>query len=356
MNEKGVEKKMENIELKNKARGMLIGLAIGDALGAPYEFGYKSEDIIKLGDKISHFKAQTKDFKLPKGAWTDDTSMALCIADSILERGGYDSYDIMNKFVKWFLYGYRSSVDHSVGIGQQTSLCLLSYGRNKTIPIGAKKTTRAGNGPIMRLAPIVIAGTIPNSLDDIKRISKMARLSCRETHDSYMAISVTEAFATALSLSFTHIDMIEHCTCWLTRSPKELRDCETAIHDAINRAMKSTNGDEFKDRGGYILDTFTIAVWGLLHSHSFKEGMLKVIRLGGDTGTNAACYGQLAGAYYGYQAIPEEWSRGVYLSDELIEISDKLLNIDECPIIRTRFEDDDHFVSYEDNNSLIRAV
>ena len=66
--------------------------------------------------------------------------------------------------------------------------------------------------------------------------------------------------------------------------------------------------------------------------------MLAVIRLGGDTDTNAACYGQLAGAYYGYSKIPKEWREGVYLADELVEIADKLLEMDKCPIIRTRFE------------------
>ena len=73
--------------------------------------------------------------------------------------------------------------------------------------------------------------------------------------------------------------------------------------------------------------------------------MLAVIRLGGDTDTNAACYGQLAGALYGYEAIPEEWRDGVHLSNELVDIAYRLLNMDECPIIRTRFEDDSHFMA-----------
>ena len=334
-------------DYQDKARGMLAGLAIGDALGAPYEFGYKSKDIVELGDKISHFHAQTKNFKLPKGAWTDDTSMALCIADSLLEKGGYDSYDMMDKFTKWFLYGYRSSVDHSVGIGQQTSLSLLMYGRHKTIPKDTRKTNRAGNGPIMRLAPIVIASTKkdggkPQSVD---HLIHLAQLSCRETHDSYIAIAATTVFAGALDYALHYGFVDEHILRYVPNLYPEDRN------EYVERLLESTqrsndrSGESLKDHGGYIVDTLTIALWGIRNHNNFKDGMLAVIRLGGDTDTNAACYGQLAGALYGYEAIPEEWRDGVHLSNELVDIADSLLNMDECPIIRTRFEDDSHFMA-----------
>ena len=92
-----------------------------------------------------------------------------------------------------------------------------------------------------------------------------------------------------------------------------------------------------------IVDTITIVLWGLYNYDNFKDGMMAVIRLGGDTDTNAACYGQLAGAYYGYDKIPEEWRKEVYKSDELVEIADKLYRINKCPIIKTRFADDENF-------------
>ena len=81
----------------------------------------------------------------------------------------------------------------------------------------------------------------------------------------------------------------------------------------------------------------------MIHGENFKDGMLKVLQLGGDTDTNAACYGQIAGAFYGLNSIPIEWVSGVYESKEITELADKLLAMPECPIIRTRFEDDEHF-------------
>ena len=114
------------------------------------------------------------------------------------------------------------------------------------------------------------------------------------------------------------------------------------IDGLIGRALEKDE-DKFCNLGGYIVDAFAIALWGLMHFDNFKDGMMAVIRLGGDTDTNAACYGQLAGAYYGYGAIPKEWRDEVYLADELVEIADKLLEMPKCPILRTRFEDDKYF-------------
>ena len=132
----------------------------------------------------------------------------------------------------------------------------------------------------------------------------------------------------------------------LKRQGKTDKDIQDKIDELWNHYFGGQNDKTvyYEDRdGGYIVDTFAIALWGLQNFKNFKDGMMAVIRLGGDTDTNAACYGQLAGAYYGYEAIPEEWRKGVYLSDELVKIADELLEMDECVIKRTRFEDDEFF-------------
>ena len=341
----------------SKARGMLMGLAIGDALGAPVQFGNSSDAIRMNLDYVSHMH---DNHVLPKGVWTDDTSMALCIADSLLECGGYDSYDIMNKYLDWEAYGYRSYFDFGYDEGGQTANSLSNYRHDPIVPKDAEKEWNAGNGAIMRLAPIVIAGkhdTKAGSPEERDHIIELARLSCRETHDSYMAIAVTEAFATLLALCYSYKDTasaIEHCTCWLSRNNEEERNCENEIHDAISRAIQSKDGEEFRDLGGYILDAFAIAVWGLLHFKSFKEGMIAVIGLGGDTDTNGAIYGQLAGAYYGFESIPKEWRDDVYLSEEIIDIADRLSSMNECPILRTRFEDNEFFENITDKKKTAK--
>lgn len=360
------------MKYQDKARGMMVGLAVGDALGAPVEFLPAPSDvhIADMGEKIEHFH---ENYRAPKGVWTDDTEMALCIADSLLDCGGYDSYDMMDRFRNWVERGYRTyDGKPACDVGAQTQRAIEDYINHPMVYNGAPKTESAGNGAIMRLAPIVIANTFPEkkyptlkdgfekgnlvidpeddedeyiAQEDIAPTIKMAELSCRETHDSIAAATVTELFATVLYCLLHGLNKrnaLTYCERWMTPNQEYDQFWVENIDALVGRALDSSR-DIFCDLGGYIVDAFAISAWGLLNFDNFKDGMMAVIRLGGDTDTNAACYGQLAGAYYGYEAIPKEWREGVYLADELVELADKLLAMPACPIIRTRFEDDEDF-------------
>ena len=355
---------------QDKARGMLVGLAVGDALGAPVEFLPEPSDfhIKEMGDEIEHFH---ENCRVPKGVWTDDTEMALCIADSLFANNGYDSYDIMRRFKEWSEEGYRTyDGKPACDVGMQTARAIEDFERDPVISEN-DTTESAGNGAIMRLAPIIIANTFPDKkyptlqdafkegklvidpegdegeyidLEDITPTLDMAVLSCRETHNSIAAEATTALFATTLycalhGLPKNHI--ASYCNRWI-RNEEYDKFYFDNYGDLVDRALKNDK-IALCNLGGYIVDAFAIALWGLTNFNNFKEGMMAVIRLGGDTDTNGAIYGQLAGAYYGYEAIPEEWRRNVYLADELVEIADKLLEMKKCPIIQTRFEDDKYF-------------
>ena len=340
---------MNKPSYQDKARGMLVGLAVGDALGAPVEFLPEPSDfhIKEMGDRIEHFH---KNYRAPKGVWTDDTEMALCIADSLIVNKGYDSYDIMRRFQAWVEEGYRTYDDKpAADVGLQTSRAIEEYKTDPIVYEDTPKTESAGNGAIMRLAPIIIANSTKDDeeyikLENIEPAIEMAVLSARETHNSIAAEAITATFATALycalhGLTKNHI--VTYCNRWLRN--EEYDDFWIENFDTlVGRALKKDDA-ALCNLGGYIVDAFSIAIWGLMNFDTFKDGMLAVIRLGGDTDTNGAIYGQLAGAYYGYEAIPEEWRKEVYLSDELVEIADNLLEMPKCPIIRTRFEDDENF-------------
>ena len=327
---------MEDLSIKSRARGAMLGLAIGDALGAPYEFGYSSTMIREEMQKVRHFH---QGLNAVKGVWTDDTSMALCLADSIIERGGYDSYDIMNKFVDWEFHGYRSYYGMGYGVGIQTDDAISNYLKNPIVAKDAKKTDSVGNGCIMRLAPVVIAD-IENTSD---AVLGAAKLSCRETHDSIGAVAITELMAATLYL-ILHGESKE---CLLEKATKIVKRSESieylkSVEDSHKR-VSEPKGTSLRDLGGFALDCYDIAMWGLLQFDNFNYGMLGVIGLGGDTDTNAAVYGQLAGAYYGYENISEEWRKEVYLGDEITELADKLAEIKSYKILKTRFEDESGF-------------
>lgn len=324
------------VDILDRMRGMMVGLAVGDALGAPVEFLPEPSDvhISSLGDEIAHFH---DNLRLPAGVWTDDTEMALCLADSLLVCKGYDSYDIMMKFTAWVNHGYRTYDGRpAVDVGFQTMRAIEDFEREPVI-FENNTTESAGNGAIMRLAPVVIAGMSGGGVDgdsagygddagfdiDVDTVARLAVLSCRETHNSETAEMVTKIFAEVLC---------KICQGWGKKEIGEYIDSKMVIEK---------DGSRLSNLGGYIVDTFAIAVFGLMNYDNFYDGMMAVIRLGGDTDTNGACYGQLAGAYYGYDLIPEEWRANVYLADELVKIADKLFKMGGCPVIRTRFEDDD---------------
>ena len=313
--------------LKDKARGMMIGLAIGDALGAPLEHGYSSKDIT---DQIEIYRHMHDTEHFPKGVWTDDTSMALCLADSLIECLGYDSWVVMDKYKKWRDEGDRSYFPYGEGIGIQTDNAIERYSKgDQLIRANEERTTDAGNGAVMRLAPVVIATIHSDNL----ATAKLARVSARETHYSHEAETTTEIFALMLRRAANEKDK------------KRVIDVSSfsagkLFDEILMRVTKDINSNELKDLGGYIIDTVRIAVWGLLNFGSFEDGMIAVLCLGGDTDTNAAVYGQLAGAFYGLSEIPKEWQTDLYLKDELVSVADELLSGDEHPVLYTRFEED----------------
>ena len=170
-------------------QGMLLGLAIGDALGAPVEHGYTSDEIAGRIEELRHMHDEAH---FPRGVWTDDTSMALCLADSLLECGGYDSWNVMDKYCKWQSEGYRSYFDYGEGIGMQTLIMLDMYASGYAIVHKTmNRSDGAGNGVVMRLAPVVIAayGMLKSLLE--KRITPMRpKLLLKHLLPYYITLSI----------------------------------------------------------------------------------------------------------------------------------------------------------------------
>lgn len=314
--------------IQSKLQAMLLGLAVGDALGAPVEHGHTSGEITARANELRHMHDEAQ-FK--KGVWTDDTSMALCLADSLLECSGYDSWNVMDKYVQWMQEGYRSYFDYGEGIGIQTAGMLDEFAEGEAlIHKDRERSDSAGNGTIMRLAPVVIAA---HERTDIKTIQHLAKLSARETHYSYEAEAATEIFAVLLYNAIHEQDK--------QRIVDVAKYSSGQYYDsALAKLLPLPDIGRLNDRQGYVIYTLQIALWGFLNYDTFEDGMIAVMCLGGDVDTTMAVYGQLAGAYYGREAIPEEWQRDVYLGDEIIELAGKLAAMRKCPVLHTRFEED----------------
>ena len=303
-----------------------MGLAVGDAVGTTNEF--KVAGTFKpITDMVGGGP-----FLLKPGQWTDDTSMALCIADSLLAMGRYDSFDVMERYQRWFSKGYRSSTDRCFDIGGQVRAALFDFEHEQRVPVTAERSNRAGNGAIMRLAPIVIAGFEHR---EIREIVVTAGLSARETHYSVEAEAGTEVFAALLVGALLgwapeHIINVG----WASTGPAfDEMAARVISDDPAERASWES------ETSGYIVNGLRLAVHGLLDFPSFKDATLAIANMGGDSDTNAAIYGQLGGAYFGVEAIPASWRSTLYQGEEIDALARALVDLRlEAPL--TRFDED----------------
>lgn len=319
----------DDITLEERARGMLLGLACCDALGTTNEF-LPREKANRLSGIIGGGP-----FGLDAGKWTDDTSMALCLADALLDKGLYDSQAVMNAYADWRFRGRRSSTGTCFDVGTQVDAAIREflYSRGGLVPVDAPRTDSAGNGCIMRLAPVVIAGFASRRPEDIVA---MARLSARETHYSVEAEAATEVFAALLIGAMRGLpkDRILDVS-WASTGPHF-----DAVAAEVMEAASSERPFSEHETSGYVIHGLSLAVRGFMDFDSFESGALAIVNLGGDADTNAAIYGQLAGAHYGLNAIPQTWRDTVFEGEEILSLSDDLLALAISEESRTRFAED----------------
>lgn len=305
---------MSEIETRYRFRGCLLGLAAGDALGTTLEF-----------KKTGTFKPLTEmigggPFYLNAGEWTDDTSMALCLATSLLECSGFDPRDQMERYVRWWQEGYLSSNGCCFDIGGTVRKALESFEETGEPYSGPTHTMSAGNGSLMRLAPVPMcfAGDAREAID-------RSADSSRTTHGAQEAVDACRYFAgllvgalngvdkeTLLSSLYSPVDGL-----W-EESPLSPRIAEIAGGSFKTKQPPDIKGD------GYVVYTLEAVLWAFHHTEDFRHGALKVANLGCDADTTAAIYGQIAGAHYGVEAIPSEWRKRLTMSSEITAMADSL--------------------------------
>ncbi len=256
---------------RNKAKGMLWGLIVGDAFGSPIQFTEK--------DSHKHITEMEPCpvFGLPAGYWTDDGSMAMCIMDSYVRRGRYNLKDIGNTFVKWFHDGYLSSMDgESFDVGRATWTACQGIAFRQRYVNGDEETK--GNGSIMRFAPSYLVAKRED--DPAKVMHEISNL----THNSSYVREVVDRFAAVLD---------EHMSGKRTSKKSKYK----TRSDCNNSGLAAT--------------TLESALWAFQTTTTFEDGLIAAVNLGGDSDTIGAVYGQLAGAYYGFDAIPKRWVESV---------------------------------------------
>ncbi|WP_455205795.1 ADP-ribosylglycohydrolase family protein [Kaarinaea lacus] len=296
------------ITKEERFKGCLVGLACGDAVGTTVEFqprGSFAPVSDMLGGGPFHLKA---------GQWTDDTSMALCLAMSLLECDGFDAFDQMQRYCRWRAEGYMSSTGKCFDIGNTVAEALSAFIATNEPYSGSTREHSAGNGSIMRLAPVPMFYNY--SLTDTVFYSEE---SSRTTHGARECIEACRLFGV----------MIHHA---LNDKPKETilflqsnSEFQSKKIQAIARGDYQ-NKDYSDIRGsGYVIDSLEAALWCFLNTDSYQEAILKAVNLGDDADTTAAVCGQVAGAFYGIQGIPSHWRARIAMLDTVEAIAGSLL-------------------------------
>lgn len=302
-------------ELLDKYRGSLLGLAIGDALGVPAEFK-------KIGEfePVSDFKDS---FALPAGHWSDDTAMALCLANSLIEKRSFDPVDQIEKYRKWLETGYCSSTGKAVGVGQTIIRALLTYRPGSDPYVAISSHHSDGNGSLMRLAPIPLY--FRNSPQEAMA---NASLSSKITHGSELCSDACKYYAGLIIGALNGISKKELLSELYSPIPDFWKG-NPLSEEIENIALGSFKENEppFIQGSGYVVKSMEAALWAFHTSESFEEGVLKAVNLGDDADTTAAIYGQLAGAYYGIDGIPKRWIDGIAKSDEILGIANRLFEL-----------------------------
>jgi ADP-ribosyl-[dinitrogen reductase] hydrolase len=307
-----------NNPMLDRSKGCLIGLAIGDALGAPVEFSDRGT-----------FKPVTNyqdggPFNLKAGQWTDDTSQALCLADSILSDRGFSQEDFLNRMVNWKQYGHNSSTGECFDIGIGTANALWHYESTGKVPLNANS---GGNGNIMRLAPVAIAYH-----RDTDKVQEIARLSSLTTHGHISALTCADFLRLFLCNYITgnHIEGNFPLPYHSYSDPHESTLCRNTLYKLSRYKLSSApiyGRKKWHNISGFSTDTLCAAMYCFFNTETFKECVLTAVNLGGDTDSVGAVAGQIAGAYYGLSGIPQKFIDGLQDSERFLMLAEQLFNL-----------------------------
>lgn len=297
--------------IHDRCRGALLGLAVGDAIGTTLEFsrrdsGARVDDMVGGGP-----------FGLQPGEWTDDTAMALALADSLAADAALDVHELMHRFVAWWQHGDYSCTGRCFDIGITTREALARFTRSGDPYAGSIDPMSAGNGSLMRLAPVAI-----RHWQNRGQLADTAARQSRTTHAAPEAVAACVVYA----------DMLADALSGMRK-----QDVLATASSSSTPVIASIVGGSWRGRprqnirsSGYVAHSLEAALWCIGRTTSFASAVLLAANLGDDADTTAAITGQLAGALYGASNIPEAWLERLAWRDRLTAAVDTLVDAGEA--------------------------
>lgn len=257
----------------DKFKGCLYGVAVGDALGYPNEFKKHTSIVTDM------IQREGKSY-LP-GTWTDDTSMTICLAESILEKGKLDPNDQLNKYSNWLNNGWMSCVDDlSFGSGKATRIAIDAYNQTGSIENG--DDTTLGNGSVMRIAPVPMLFINESP----KTVGYLCSDSSKTTHNN------KECCYECARLGIVLYYLLKESKCKISH---------------VSNLLPGMKYPVPTEKDGKATTTVNNAFWSIMTNHDFESSLIAAVNLEGDADSVGAVTGAIAGAMYGYSAIPDRW-------------------------------------------------
>jgi len=282
----------------DRYRGCLLGLAAGDALGTTLEFKQPGS-FQPLTDMVGDGP-----FNLKPGEWTDDTSMALCLAESLVTKQAFDPVHQLETYVRWWREGHLSVKGRCFDIGNATRAALASFERYHHPDSGSRDPSAAGNGSLMRLAPVPLAFA-----HDPTEAIRIAGESSRTTHGAWECVDACRYFAGLIVGAVQGRSKEDLLRPLFSPVPGLWKQDSLALNPQVDAiANGSFRRQPPQIRGsGWVIHTLEAALWAFHSTDNFRAGALAVVNLGEDADTTGAVYAQIAGAYYGVEGIPADW-------------------------------------------------
>ncbi|GAA0529154.1 ADP-ribosylglycohydrolase family protein [Halorubrum aquaticum] len=307
--------------IEQSAEGCLLGLACGDALGRPVEFNSGAEIESKHGEVTEMLGHGTHG--QPPGTITDDTEMALCIAESLADRRGFDPDDVAGRFVEWL-----DSRPFDIGLMTRDSLSRIRQGEpwdsaGVAVWESRPEGSNAGNGSVMRCAPYAIAFRHFDA-----ELTQISQLSSAITHaDPRCRWGCVILNRTLANLIRNERDPLGTALKNTSLAPDELRTALTQVQDVITGDRDAAPFESQLATSGYVVDSLQAGLFYGFTAESAESAIVQAVNSGGDTDTVGAIAGAVAGARFGSASIPNRWTKEIEESDRLKRLAQRLLTI-----------------------------
>ncbi|QXU48001.1 ADP-ribosylglycohydrolase family protein [Chryseobacterium sp. D764] len=307
--------------MENKVKAGIMGVCIGDALGVPVEF--RSREQLKRSP-VTKMRALGTHHQ-PAGTWSDDGSLTLCLADSLCN--GYNLEDMALKFLQWYNAEIWTPHGRVFDIGTVTRQAIYKVSKGYTPQLcGGTSEFDNGNGSLMRILPLLFYikdFPIEARFDRVKEVSSITHGHIRSVISCFIYLELLLEILNGAEKFEAYYKIQKSVKHFLDYNPV----CSQAEMDKFERILNKDIFEYEQEKigsSGYVLHSLEASLWCFLNSGSYSEAVLKAVNLGEDTDTTGAITGGIAGIYYGYGSIPEEWIAELVRKEDIEALCEKL--------------------------------